>query len=167
MVEYSDRLKAAMELRGVKVAALATQLGMSYQGAKKAVDGRSKAFSAENNSKAAMWLGVSPDWLATGRGEMLQRTTSDQAVAVAPSASGAITLAQALEVVAASLNELPDARRELAAQHLQTLARAPDSAKAMQSAIEAISTNATGQVAKVLSMKLTKESANLFKQEVQ
>lgn len=112
-------------------------------------------------------LSDNPEWLTTGKGEMLQRTTPDQAVAVAPSASGAITLAQALEVVAASLNELPDARRELAAQHLQTLARAPDSAKAMQSAIEAISTNATGQVAKVLSMKLTKESANLFKQEVQ
>ena len=42
------------------------------------------------------------------------------------------TLAQALEVLAASLNELPDERRELAAQHLQTLARAPDSKKALE-----------------------------------
>lgn len=113
-------------------------------------------------------LSDATDWLATGKGEMLQqRPTSAEAVAAASSASGAVTLAQALEVVAASLNELPDARRELAAQHLQTLARAPDSAKAMQSAIEAISANTTGQVAKVLSMKLTKESANLFNQEVQ
>ncbi len=103
MVEYSDRLKAAMELRGVKVPALAAQLGMSYQGAKKAVDGRSKAFSAENNSKAAMWLGVNPDWLATGEGEMLQRTTPDQAVAIASSTSGGFTLVQALEVVAGAL----------------------------------------------------------------
>lgn len=43
------------------------------------------------------------------------------------------TLAQALEVVAGALNQLPDDRRELVAQHLQTLARAPDSQRAMES----------------------------------
>lgn len=48
------------------------------------------------------------------------------------------TLAQALEVVAASLNELPDERRELAAQHLQTLARAPDSKRALESLAQAL-----------------------------
>lgn len=43
------------------------------------------------------------------------------------------TLSKALEVVALHLNQLPDDRRELVAQHLQTLARAPDSQRAMES----------------------------------
>lgn len=59
-------------------------------------------------------------------------------VAPAPAAPSQVTLAQALEVVARSLNDLPDAQRDLAAQHLQTLARAPDSAKAMQALLAAL-----------------------------
>ena len=65
-------------------------------------------------------------------------TQEQSNVAPASSTSSPVSLAQALEVVARSLNDLPDAQRDLAAQHLQTLARAPDSAKAMQALLAAL-----------------------------
>ena len=55
---------------GVKTQALANAIGVSYQAVKKVLDGKSKAFDAENNSKAAAFLNVNPDWLARGQGEM-------------------------------------------------------------------------------------------------
>lgn len=71
--------------------------------------------------------------------EQLMSDDMDTHAAAQPSAApahllapGGPTLEQALEVLSASLNELPDERRELAAQHLQTLARAPDSKKALE-----------------------------------
>lgn len=69
MVEYRDRLKQAMDEAKPKVsiAALARAMGISYQAVKKVVDGASNSFSAENNSRAAKLLGVSSDWLASGR----------------------------------------------------------------------------------------------------
>lgn len=70
MVEYSERLKAAMTRAQVKTRTLSDAIGMSYQGVKKVIDGKSNAFSAENNSRAAAVLGVNPDWLATGQGQM-------------------------------------------------------------------------------------------------
>lgn len=139
MVEYSDRLKAAMELRGVKVPALAARLGMSYQGAKKAVDGRSKAFSAENNSKAAIWLGVNPDWLATGEGEMLQRTTPDQAVPTPPSVSAASTemsLGQTLARLGQELGRASPQTRAAVADLLSRYAQNPAQGKSLAQAIE-------------------------------
>ena len=70
MVEYSERLKAAMARAQIKTRTLSDAIGMSYQGVKKVIDGKSNAFSAENNSRAAAVLGVNPDWLATGQGQM-------------------------------------------------------------------------------------------------
>lgn len=71
MVEYSSRLLAAMDARGIKRTKLAKELGVSYVAVKKVLDGTTRAFTAENNSRAAAFLGVNPDWLATGEGEML------------------------------------------------------------------------------------------------
>lgn len=73
MVDYSERLGASMKQAGMSVARLASRLGISYQAVKKVVDGKSRAFSAENNARAAALLDVNPDWLATGKGEMSQR----------------------------------------------------------------------------------------------
>ncbi|WP_131727714.1 hypothetical protein [Achromobacter xylosoxidans] len=67
---YSERLTLAMQRRGVNVTALAKALGLTYQGVKRVVDGHSKAFTAANNEEAAKYLGVSPGWLATGKGDM-------------------------------------------------------------------------------------------------
>lgn len=67
---YSERLTLAMQRRGVNVTSLAKALGLTYQGVKRVVDGHSKAFTAANNDEAAKYLGVSPGWLATGKGDM-------------------------------------------------------------------------------------------------
>jgi len=68
MVDYCERLKIAMKLSGHTTQMLADGLGISYQAARKAVDGKTKAFTASNNQKAANLLGVSAEWLATGEG---------------------------------------------------------------------------------------------------
>ncbi len=65
---YNERLMAAMADSKVSVTALSKHLKISYQAVKKVCDGKSSAFNSENNSKAAAYLGVSADWLATGRG---------------------------------------------------------------------------------------------------
>jgi phage repressor protein C with HTH and peptisase S24 domain len=70
MVDYSERLKLALKQSGLTIQMLADALGISYQATKKAVDGKTKAFTAANSLKAARVMGVSPDWLATGEGEV-------------------------------------------------------------------------------------------------
>lgn len=76
MVDYSDRLTASMQQAGVSVTRLAARLGVSYQAVKKVLDGKSKCFSAENNARAAALLGISPDWLVTGKGDSAARSLS-------------------------------------------------------------------------------------------
>lgn len=66
MVDYCERLKLALRQSGYTTQMLADALGISYQAAKKALDGKTKAFTASNNQKAANLLGVSAEWLATG-----------------------------------------------------------------------------------------------------
>jgi hypothetical protein len=66
MVDYWTRLKPEMDAKGVTKAALSRKLGISYQAIKKIVDGG--AFGVENNFKAARLLGLSPEWLSSGKG---------------------------------------------------------------------------------------------------
>ncbi len=70
MIDFSERLQAAMKAASVSTSQLAEGLGVSYQAVKRVEEGRSKAFNAANNSKAAAFLGVSAHWLATGLGPM-------------------------------------------------------------------------------------------------
>lgn len=71
---YAARLQDAMRCAGrdpddtVSVRWLADQLSVSYQAAKKAISGDTKALTADNNVKAARALGVNSEWLATGEG---------------------------------------------------------------------------------------------------
>lgn len=67
MVDYWTRLKEAMTHAGVVKAQLQTHLGVSYQAMKKLEDGKTKSLTAENNAKAAKFLGVNAYWLATGQ----------------------------------------------------------------------------------------------------
>lgn len=71
--EYKDRLDEAMNTPQppISVAALARALKVSDQAVYKALDGRTKSFSAANNVLAAELCGVNPSWLATGRGHKL------------------------------------------------------------------------------------------------
>ncbi|MFT3815447.1 MAG: S24 family peptidase [Acidovorax sp.] len=70
MIDYAARLNAALKHAEMDVTALAKALDITYQGVKRVVDGKSKAFSATNHERAAALLGVSSLWLATGEGAM-------------------------------------------------------------------------------------------------
>ena len=70
MVEiYWNRLKKLMDERGVSTKQLAEKVGITPQAIQKVKNGGS--LGTVNNAKAAKFLGVSSDWLATGAGEML------------------------------------------------------------------------------------------------
>lgn len=71
MVSYSERLTQAMTAASVDKHHLAKHLGVSVQAVTKAMEGKSAALSAPNNSKAARYLGVDSDWLATGAGHQV------------------------------------------------------------------------------------------------
>ena len=85
MGEYRERLEAAMRRARVDRRALAQHLDVSLQAVQKVLDGKSNGFNAVNHARAAMFLGVDPDWLALGVGEMLvpERRLSGQAMVVA------------------------------------------------------------------------------------
>lgn len=70
MVEFSDRLKAAMDGAKVSRDALSTHLGVTRVAIDKLLDGRSKSMTAANCARAALFLHVDLFWLATGVGEM-------------------------------------------------------------------------------------------------
>jgi hypothetical protein len=68
MSDYTARLVSAMEDARMSVAAFAKAMGITYQAAKKAADGKTRSLTAANNERAAKLLGVSSAWLATGIG---------------------------------------------------------------------------------------------------
>lgn len=70
MVSLGERLKAAMDARTPKVtvAALSREVGMSYQGVRKIVDGKTQEMDASNCIKIAAFLKVNSEWLRTGKG---------------------------------------------------------------------------------------------------
>lgn len=69
-MSYADRLNQAMALRGKSRRELAEAMGISVQAVGMVCRGQSGAFTAENNAKAAAFLRVSPDWLATEMGDI-------------------------------------------------------------------------------------------------
>lgn len=71
MVDYWDRLHAALQHAGKTTKDLQEHLRVSYQAMKKVEDGKTKALTAENNARAARFLGINSHWLATGEESML------------------------------------------------------------------------------------------------
>lgn len=71
MSTYGSRLQAALERKKASKTDLAKAMGRTPQAVGQVINGTTKALTAENNSLAAIYLGVNPDWLATGEGEML------------------------------------------------------------------------------------------------
>lgn len=67
---YGSRLLIAMEAKNATRKDLAAALGVSVQAIGDVLRGKSSAFTAGNNAKAAQFLRVSPNWLATGEGGM-------------------------------------------------------------------------------------------------
>lgn len=77
MVEYKDRLEHAMKAASVSTQELADHLKVSYQAVKKVLDGKTSSFTAQNNAKAADFLGVNASWLATGVGQWIKTDEED------------------------------------------------------------------------------------------
>lgn len=71
MVDYWDRLEAALKHAGKSLKDLQLHLKVSYQAMKKVQDGKTKALTAENNAHAARFLSIDSYWLATGEGKMI------------------------------------------------------------------------------------------------
>lgn len=148
-MNLSDRLKLAMQAAGVSQADLARACGVKPPSIHGWLSGKAKFLRGENLLQAALVLKVRPDWLATGDGPMepsdaidVQARWIDDAQperAALGMTTALPTLAQALEVLASHMDGLCDSGRELVAQHLQTLARAPDSAKAKAGALASLS----------------------------
>ncbi len=123
MVEYKDRLEIAMKKASVSVTALADHLKISYQGVKKVINGTTAAFTAANNSKAAKFLGVSPDWLATGDGDASRTLVVSESLP----AYTVITVEQAIDVLSDALLRLQEQDSvEAAALFMQKMASDPN-----------------------------------------
>lgn len=67
MSTYGQRLAEALKESKKSRKNLADALGISVQAVGDAIRGKTAAFTAENNSKAAVFLGIDSDQLATGR----------------------------------------------------------------------------------------------------
>lgn len=73
-MSYGKRLQQALERAKKDRAALAAELGVSVQAVGQVITGGrsgTQTFTAENNSKAARFLRIDPNWLATGDGPMV------------------------------------------------------------------------------------------------
>lgn len=68
-MEYKERLAHAIKLAGSDRQALATGVDVSVQAIGQALNGSTRALTAENSAKAARFLEVDAHWLATGEGE--------------------------------------------------------------------------------------------------
>ena len=68
--DFGSRLKLAMFEAKISRKDLAANLGISVQAIGMVISGQSKAFTAENNAKAAEFLGCNSRWLATGAGDI-------------------------------------------------------------------------------------------------
>lgn len=71
MVDYWERLSAALAHAQSSLKQLQENLGVSYQAMKKLEDGKTKSLSAQNSARAAQFLQVDSHWLATGEGKMI------------------------------------------------------------------------------------------------
>ena len=70
-MSYGKRLQQAIGHAKTSRQKLATALEISVQAVGDVINGKTRAFTADNNAKAARFLGVSSDWLASDEGEML------------------------------------------------------------------------------------------------
>jgi len=124
--DYKDRLEKAMKHAGVDLAMFASTLGISYQAVKKIVDGKSSAFTAANNSKAAKFLSVNTDWLATGEGEMFRTDAQPDKQIAAPKIE-LLSSEQILKGLAACIADIDPGSRDELAPMLSALVIGPDS----------------------------------------
>jgi transcriptional regulator with XRE-family HTH domain len=119
MSALADRLREAMALASVSQADLARACGVKAPSVNGWLSGKSKFLRGENLLKAASRLGVSPKWLAEGRGPM-RLAAGEQPPADEPAARP-VELAHALPVFLEAVAQAPQASRAELAQVLGLL----------------------------------------------
>ena len=133
--EIGKRVRARRNAMNLTQAQLAARAGIT-QGAVGNFE-----TGARQNPRAllalARALAVSPQWLESGRG-----SPDDPSPPPAPSAAEDHPVAYAVEVLAHALDAMETPGRDQVEQLLQTLARAPDSAKAKAALVSALETEA-------------------------
>lgn len=77
MRTLSERIKSAMSDKGMKQIELAAAVGLTRGAVSLWMNGTTKELTSENLVNAARALGVSPIWLATGRGEKTPSTPAE------------------------------------------------------------------------------------------
>ena len=138
MVDFAARLRLAMDAVQMDEHALAKALDVSYQAIKKAINGKSKSFGSANNARAAQALGVRPDWLALGTGEMRESNTTSklhESLGPEPAPTG---LHATLMALGAALSSCDVADREIASAVLKNLALQPERAAEFADKLEGL-----------------------------
>lgn len=77
----SERLKYAMEIlppKKIKGVDLARAVGVKPPSVSDWLSGKSKTMEGENLLKASKFLGVNPNWLASGAGQIINKNSKDQ-----------------------------------------------------------------------------------------
>ena len=69
-MDYADRLQIALTHGRVTRKALADELGISVAAVGQVLNRKTKMLDALNHTRAALFCGVDPLWLASGQGEM-------------------------------------------------------------------------------------------------
>ena len=114
MTTFDERLREALQASGVTRAALAKALGVTHQAVAQALSGNTKGFTAINNALAAKVLGVSPLWLATGKG-----LRQDLGERLGPLTEAEVTLIEVLRALPEEVrNEASAAARQVANEYL-------------------------------------------------
>lgn len=129
---YSARLELALTGAKKSISDLAAAMGISYQAVRKAVRGESNAFTAENNAKAARYLKVRANWLATGELPMHEAAESQ------PEALDQQAIRAALRTLRNQLAHGYGPHNEIAGAALALLAKVPDSDRAYEDAVTAM-----------------------------
>lgn len=131
---FPERLRVAMTHAGdMSQSELARLVGVKPQSIQYLLNSANEARGSRYIASIARALNVSPDWLATGRGNMLDRVL--HASSATPMEFGTpsvkVTPPPALwlviDLLAYSILQLPERSRADVAPHLQALCLAPDS----------------------------------------
>lgn len=140
MSTYGSRLQAALERKKVSRADLAKAIGRSPQAIGQVINGTTKALTAENNSLAAIYLGINPDWLATGEGEMVlagSRVEPPNIVTLPPARRIVDTLDELQAVVGQLSPLLQDAGRSVLHKWMDGQVSAAEAAATLEGLLQA------------------------------
>lgn len=78
LMSFSDRLAYALKAKGARAVDLANALDISRPAVSLLLSGKNKGMRPEHLVRAAEWLDVRIEWLATGEGNMQPRRLSVQ-----------------------------------------------------------------------------------------